>query len=93
MCRWARPSAGTAIRVKTTELEAQFVKLLETLQPKAEFMQLFRAIVVDVWKERSSQAKRLQVRLIRSRGHFLKGRYDVHNGRYPHAASAPTVHG
>ena len=34
-----------------------------------------------------------QVRLIRSRGHFLKGRYDVHNGRYPHAASAPTVHG
>jgi hypothetical protein len=33
------------------------------------------------------------VSLIRSRGHFLKGRYDVHDGRHTNPAAPPTVHG
>ena len=51
------------VRVKTGQLEAQFVELLETLQPRPEFMALFRAIVLDVWKERGTEARRLQLGL------------------------------
>lgn len=41
-----------------------------------------------------NQSKALRhVRLIRSRGHFLKGRYDVHDGSKHRPASAPAVHG
>ena len=36
-------------------LEARFIAELEALRPRAEFMNLFRAIVLDVWKKRLAQ--------------------------------------
>ncbi len=32
------------------ELEAQFLALLDQLRPKPEYLRLFRAVVIDVWK-------------------------------------------
>ena len=51
------------VRVKVEQLETQFVQLLETLQPRPEFMKLFRAIVTDVWKERGNETSQVQVGL------------------------------
>jgi DNA invertase Pin-like site-specific DNA recombinase len=56
-----RRCAGVSIRKET--LEARFLELLESLQPRAEFMALFRAIVLDVWKKRCSGAASLRVSL------------------------------
>lgn len=42
------------VSVRAEVLEAQFVELLESLRPRAEFMELFRAIVLDVWRARST---------------------------------------
>jgi hypothetical protein len=44
-------------------LEARFVELLESLRPRPEFFALFRAIVLDVWKQRRASASELQNRL------------------------------
>ncbi len=44
------------ISVRKAELETQFVDLLESLRPKPEFVRLFRAIVLDVWKRRHASA-------------------------------------
>lgn len=48
------------VSVRKEVLEARFVELLETLSPRPEFMRLFRAIVLDVWKNRSADASRLR---------------------------------
>lgn len=38
------------------ELEAKFLTLLEHLRPKPEFLALFRAIVLDIWKAKREDA-------------------------------------
>ena len=53
------------ISVPKAELETQFVKLLETLRPKPEFVRLFREVVLDVWKERHTSAATLRTELER----------------------------
>ena len=43
------------INFTKVELESAFVKFLEGLQPKPQFIKLFSAIVLDVWKEKQAQ--------------------------------------
>jgi hypothetical protein len=44
-------------------LEDQFVRLLETLQPKSEYLCLFRAVVLDYWKAEIQGAADVAARL------------------------------
>jgi site-specific DNA recombinase len=53
-----RRCKGVSIRAE--KLESQFVELLELLRPRAEFMGLFRAIVLDVWRARREDAGRIR---------------------------------
>jgi hypothetical protein len=53
-----RRCKGVSIRAE--KLESQFIGLLESLRPRAEFMGLFRAIVLDVWRARREDAGRLR---------------------------------
>ena len=47
------------VRVQTHILESQFMELLSALKPQPQFAGLFRAVVLDVWRERRSEADRL----------------------------------
>jgi hypothetical protein len=49
------------------------LKLIEKLQPKAEYLALFREIVLDVWKQRQADALKLVVTL-QSRVDSLKAK-------------------
>ncbi len=49
-----RQCKGVSIRREA--LEARFVEALDLLRPKVEFMGLFRAVVLDVWKKRVALA-------------------------------------
>lgn len=40
------------VKIRREELESSFVKYLENLQPKTEYIALFNEIVLDVWKEK-----------------------------------------
>jgi DNA invertase Pin-like site-specific DNA recombinase len=40
------------------ELESRFSELLARLQPRPEYLKLFRAVVVDVWRNRQAEASR-----------------------------------
>jgi site-specific DNA recombinase len=44
------------VNVRAEALEGQFVELVESLRPRPEFMALFRAIVLDVWRGRCEGA-------------------------------------
>jgi len=44
-----------AVHVRKTDLERGFGKFLEQMQPKPEYLKLFSAIVLDVWKEKQAQ--------------------------------------
>jgi site-specific DNA recombinase len=52
-------------QVKATKkaLEDRFLELLEKLKPEARYMRLFRAIVLDVWNQRSKGAAELRTML------------------------------
>ena len=54
-------------------LENEFLKLIERLQPKPEYLVLFREIVLDVWKQRQAEAIKLAATL-QSRLDSLKAR-------------------
>lgn len=49
-------------RVNTSKqpVETAFIDLLSQLQPDADYMRLFREIVLDVWKRRQGEARRLR---------------------------------
>jgi len=49
-CQNSKCDGGVRARKET--LERDFVMFLETMQPKLEYIKLFRAIVLDVWKEK-----------------------------------------
>jgi site-specific DNA recombinase len=55
------------------KLESEFLTLIEQLQPKAEYINLFREIVLDVWKQRRSDTSRL-VSTLESRVTDLKAK-------------------
>ena len=48
------------VSVRREDLEAQFLDLLSSLAPRPEFLALFRAIVLDVWRLRSASAGALR---------------------------------
>ena len=52
-----------AVRISKTDLERGFVNFLERMQPKPEYVKLFNAIVLDVWKEKQAQSFALGVTL------------------------------
>jgi len=49
--------------IPKTLLEDEFLRLIEQLQPKAEYLDLFREIVLDVWRQRQSEAIKLAASL------------------------------
>lgn len=51
------------LNVRKVELEGRFSEYLERLQPKQSLVNLFNAIVVDVWKEKQAQSLALSVTL------------------------------
>jgi site-specific DNA recombinase len=54
-------------------LETQFLKLIEQVQPKPEYLNLFREIVIDVWRRRQSEIIKLEATL-QARVEGLKGK-------------------
>jgi DNA invertase Pin-like site-specific DNA recombinase len=48
------------VSIRREGLHGQFVELLQGLQPKPEYLALFRAIVLDVWKARVAEAGALR---------------------------------
>jgi site-specific DNA recombinase len=51
------------VSIRTEKLESQFLQFLESLRPRPDFMGLFRAIVLDVWRTRREDAGRLRQQL------------------------------
>jgi site-specific DNA recombinase len=51
------------VSVKKEQLEARFLDLLQSTQPRPEFMRLFRDIVLDVWKARQRDGAEIEARL------------------------------
>ncbi len=68
-------SSCKGVNVRKEILEQSFLNLLEQLQPKAEYMGLFRAIVLDVWKNRQAEVCRLRAKL-EQRTEDLRNRKD-----------------
>ena len=46
------------MRVRRDRLEALFVERLRSLQPRPEYLRLFRAIVQDVWRQEQAEARK-----------------------------------
>lgn len=47
--------ACKVVKVRREHLESRFVALLERLRPDSGYLRLFRAIVLDVWKQRQAE--------------------------------------
>jgi site-specific DNA recombinase len=45
--------------IRKAILESEFLKLIKQIQPKPEYINLFKEIVLDVWKQRKADAIRL----------------------------------
>lgn len=52
-----------AVSITKGDLERGFVEFLERMQPKPEYLKLFTAIVLDVWKEKQAQTITLNASL------------------------------
>ncbi len=75
------PSKGCGTRVRAETLENLFEGQLQQVQPRAEYLRLFQAILLDVWEERNRTAFD-QRRIIEERIRFLKQREKVLRERY-----------
>lgn len=53
------------VRVRTEALHDAFRGLLARLQPRPEYMKLYSAVVLDVWKESRAEARKTRARLER----------------------------
>ena len=82
---------AAAVNVAKTRLEKEFIEYLVRLTPRPEYVALFHEIVLDVWRDRHTEAaevrRRLDVRLI-----DLRRRKDQldHTFMYAHAIDKPT---
>lgn len=63
------------VRMAKGALEAAFEELLSRLQPRVEFMDLFEAVVLDVWKQRQASNRSARSKLEQQRG-VLQERMD-----------------
>lgn len=61
-----RSSACRASNIPKAEFEAGFLRYLEAMVPKPEYLRLFREIVLDVWNQRQTEAQGARRRLQRS---------------------------
>jgi len=61
------------VSVRREQLEARFIDLLRSTQPRPEFMRLFREIVLEVWSVRRRDAADVAAALLARMGD-LKGR-------------------
>jgi DNA invertase Pin-like site-specific DNA recombinase len=59
-CRTSGCATGSTAK---ESLEEAFERLLVALQPRKEYLALFRAIVLDVWQDRQADAARLRASL------------------------------
>ncbi len=59
--------------IPKARLEREFLKLIEQLQPKPEYLKLFREIVLDVWRQRQGEKIKL-VATLESRLDSLKAK-------------------
>ncbi len=52
-----------AVNVRKEVLESKFLDLLEQLQPNPEYMGLFKEIVLDVWRNRQVEVRKIRTKL------------------------------
>ena len=57
---FCRARSCRRVKVRKERLDAEFVALLERLQPNADYMRLFKEIVLDAWKARQADLTRLR---------------------------------
>ena len=72
------------VSIRRDALHRQFVERLEQLTPKMEYLALFRAIVLDVWKARVTEAGSLRIAL-EERLADLRGRESLLEDAYLYA--------
>ena len=60
------------VSIRGEKMERQFVEFLEQLRPREEFLRLFRAVVLDVWNNKQSEATEIRTALEKK----LKGLQD-----------------
>ncbi len=60
---WCPNSQCRRVRVRKLDLETSFAAFLERVQPKPQYLELFKVIVLDVWKEKQAQNLTLTVSL------------------------------
>jgi site-specific DNA recombinase len=58
-------------RFRKSLVETEFLKLIEQLQPKPEYLNLFGEIVLDVWKQRQGETLKLAA-MLADRGDALR---------------------
>lgn len=51
------PAKCRHTRVRTDDLERQFLGLLESLRPQAGYLALFREVVLDVWRQKEGSVR------------------------------------
>jgi site-specific DNA recombinase len=61
-----RSNACGAPNIPKNQIETDFVRYLQAMVPKPEYLRLFREIVLDVWKQRHSEAQNTRQSLQRS---------------------------
>jgi hypothetical protein len=49
------------VRIRRDALHQLFLELLETLRPRTEYLELLRAVVLDVWRARTAEGLRLRL--------------------------------
>ena len=59
----ANKNCERKVSVKGEKMERQFVEFLKQLRPREEFIQLFRAVVLDVWNKKQSEAMEIRAAL------------------------------
>lgn len=64
------------VRVRKEQLEESFLELLRNLKPSEPYMELFRAVILDVWEERQTDARKVADDL-RRRTDDLRHRVDL----------------
>jgi len=71
------------------KMEESFTELLTQLQPKSEYLSLFRAVVLDVWKDHHAEASKVtgalkrRIELIAQRKNRVVDAY-LHEGKIDH---------
>ena len=66
--------ACRGVNIRREDVERLFGEFLEELKPKPEYLQLFGEIIVDVWKQKQSQATSFHESLVRRLAQLQKNK-------------------